>query len=301
MTKQHREVRMEHITAKVSCFARAYHYRNHPRRIFADEAAGSLLGEDYDRIAKSMMDGISFFLPGFKGTREEGLKRIADHQLSPSVLGRSAYCEKKIENEILLGCSQIVIFASGYDTFSIRNRDKAITVYELDLPQTLIDKEERVRLSGLESSAVYVPCDLSDPGWTDQLKGKGYDPGKKSFGSMLGICYYLSKEEWANLLHRAAGIMPRGSAICFDYPSNTGSRETRINQNLAEGAGERMKAAYSVDEMETLLGHAGFLVYEHLRPEDMTLQFFSEYNEINPDHPISAPEGVEYILAVLQG
>ena len=35
---------MENLTAKVSCFARAYHYKNNPVHIFADPAAGSLLG-----------------------------------------------------------------------------------------------------------------------------------------------------------------------------------------------------------------------------------------------------------------
>ena len=45
---------MENITAKVSCFARAYHTRNNTTHIFADTAVGLLLGEDYDRIAQSV-------------------------------------------------------------------------------------------------------------------------------------------------------------------------------------------------------------------------------------------------------
>ena len=42
---------MENITAKVSCFARAYHDRNNTAHIFVD-TAGLLLGEDYYRIAQ---------------------------------------------------------------------------------------------------------------------------------------------------------------------------------------------------------------------------------------------------------
>ena len=112
---------MENITAKVSCFARAYHYKNSTSPIFADTAAEALLGQDYDRIAESMTQGVGFFLPGFNGSPEEGLRLIVDRQLSPSVLGRSAYCERMLKNEIRLGCRQCVIFASGYDTFTIRN------------------------------------------------------------------------------------------------------------------------------------------------------------------------------------
>ena len=85
---------MDNMTAKVSCFARAYHYNNKSIRIFTDDIAEKLLGEDYNQIAKSMSYGIDFFCPGFEGTREEGLRLILDRQLSPSVLGRSVFCPK---------------------------------------------------------------------------------------------------------------------------------------------------------------------------------------------------------------
>lgn len=94
---------MDNMTAKVSCFARAYHYNNNSIRIFTDDIAEKLLGEDYNQIAKSMSDGIDFFCPGFEGTREEGLRLILDRQLSPSVLGRSVFCESKLAYAIANG------------------------------------------------------------------------------------------------------------------------------------------------------------------------------------------------------
>ena len=95
---------MDNMTAKVSCFARAYHYNNNSILIFTDDIAEKLLGEDYNQIAKSMSDGIDFFCPGFEGTREEGLRLILDRQLSPSVLGRSVFCESKLAYAIANGC-----------------------------------------------------------------------------------------------------------------------------------------------------------------------------------------------------
>ena len=61
---------MDNTTAKVTCFARAYHFENNNTHIFADSMAARLLGDDYDHIAESMIEGISFFLPGFEGTQE---------------------------------------------------------------------------------------------------------------------------------------------------------------------------------------------------------------------------------------
>ena len=98
---------MDNMTAKVSCFARAYHYNNNSIRIFTDDIAEKLLGEDYNQIAKSMSDGIDFFCPGFEGAREEGLRLILDRQLSPSVLGRS-----------VLGVFHTGILVSGRNTCS---------------------------------------------------------------------------------------------------------------------------------------------------------------------------------------
>ena len=55
---------MDNTTAKVSCFARAYHFENNKTHIFADSMAARLLGDDYDHIAESMMQGINFFPSG---------------------------------------------------------------------------------------------------------------------------------------------------------------------------------------------------------------------------------------------
>lgn len=289
---------MENITAKVSCFARAYHYRNNAAPIFADTAAEALLGEDYDRIAESMAHGVGFFLPGFDGSTEEGLRLIVDRQLSPSVLGRSAYCERMLENEIRLGCRQYVVFASGYDTFAIRSGDASLSVYEIDLLEVLADKQRRIERAGLNSQAIYVPCDLSDASWKDQLTGSGFRRDQKSFGSLLGISYYLGKDEFKSLLAALGGIMCEGSAICLDYQSREDSPETATNQALAQDAGERMKARYDKREMASLLEACGFLVYEHLDHKGMTGQFFAEYNHLNPEHSMEAPKGVCYVVAV---
>ena len=289
---------MDNTTAKVSCFARAYHFENNKIHIFADSMAKTILGDDYDQIAENMMQGINFFLPGFAGTKEEGLRLIVDKQLSPSVLGRSAYCEKKLLNEVATGCGQYLIFASGYDTFSLRNENAAVQVYEMDLPDLMDDKKKRIDWAGLNTASEYVPCDLADESWVSKLRKKGFMTSEKSYGSLLGISYYLEKDDWKKLIRLVAGIMSAGSAICFDFPSADESRETKVNKTLASGAGEQMKAQYSFAETEVLLSECGFAVAEHLGAEDMTERYFASYNRTTPKYPMAAPVGVDYVYAV---
>ena len=288
---------MDNMTAKVSCFARAYHYKNNDIHIFVDDMAAALLGDDYEKIAESMSQGISFFLPDFHGSKEEGLRLIVDRQLSPSVLGRSAFCEEMLHKAMGEGCVQYLIFAAGYDTFGIRKMDQILTVFELDLPELLKDKAARIERTGLNNHSILVPSDLSVDTWTENLKEKGFDAGRRSFCSLLGISYYLDKEEFRKLVTAIAGNIPEESEICLDFQSDEASKETRVNQELASAASEQMKAIYSLREISELLESAGFNVKAELSSDEMTAKYFNDYNNANPEHRMVAPVGVRYLLA----
>ena len=292
---------MDNMTALVSTFARAYHYKNNHIHIVADLLAEKMLtDEEYAAISENMVQGISYFAPNFKGPREDALRFIVDHQLAPSVLARSAFCERAISNAVMLGCRQIILFACGYDTFSLRTKDNKLQVFELDRPEIIADRQRRIRKSGLEPVCrqICIGCDLALTGWKDDLVNAGFHAERQFFGSLLGISYYLSKNEFRKLIAAISSISCAGSAICFDYPQSSDGTESRRNRELAAAAGEQMKAQYSYDELEELLSKAGFLVYEHLNADEATESFFQEYNRSNMEHCMAAPEGVEYCLAV---
>lgn len=295
---------MDNMTAMVSCFSRAYHYKNNSEWVFKDAIAGSILSEEeYNAIASNMTKGISYFAPNFKGTNDEALRFIVDHQLSPSVLARSAFCENALDNAMLLGCKQYAVFASGYDTYSLRISCSKLRVFELDLPEMISDKRNRVSRNELKErcQAIYIPCDLSQKTWQKSLIDSGFDKEKIAFGSLIGISYYLRKEEFAALLGAISEIWCDGSSICFDYPTLEEGSESLKNQELAQAAGEQMQAKYSYSEMEKMLDDYGFLIYEHHDKDSATEQFFKKYNEKTPVHVMSAPKGVNYCLAVRKG
>ena len=72
---------------------------------------------------------------------------------------------------------------------------------------------------------------------------------------------------------------------------------TDSNSSRHYGAGEKMKALYTKEEMEELLSGCGFSVREHLDHKGMTERYFSKYNENTPKHQMTAPVGVDYVLA----
>lgn len=293
------EMEEKNMTALISCFARCYHYKNNDIRVFSDNMAEKILSkEEYSNISKEMVKGIKFFNPTFKGCDEDALKWIVNNQLSPSVLGRSAFCEKSLENAYRLGYRQYLIFASGYDTFGYRNNLGDLKVFEIDREVMINDKIRRLDLNNVNHDLVnYVKCDFTDKNWVNKINESSYHNDRLSFCSLLGISYYLSKDEFYGMLKNISNMICEGSSIVFDYPSYEESKSTLINEKLASGAGEEMKSKYSFNELEKELSNMGLYIYEHLNDEEMTKEYFDNYNKNNKDK-IVAPKGVGYCLVV---
>lgn len=299
------------MTALVSAFARAYHSINNKTKVFDDFLARQVLSaNEYDLIASNMAQGIDFFNPGFKGSSQEALRWVVDNQLSPSPLGRAAFAEQALEISVRICTRQYIILGAGYDTFAYRQPAWAakLQIFELDTPATSDDKQGR--MAGLEMEPPpnlhYIGVDFTSAGWERSLTAcPAFDAKKMSFCSLLGLSYYLTPAGFSALVCNIAGLVPRGSSLVFDYPdqdtltAKAGGR-TQRQVAMAARAGEPMQAGYTYEEMEKLLENCGFLIYEHLTPEEITEQFFSAYNRAHPGYGMNAFDNVNYCLAVKQ-
>ncbi len=224
---------------------------------------------------------------------------VVDNQLSPLVLGRSVFCENALLNSIRIGYTQYLIFASGYDTFAYRNNIKNLKVFEIDRREMIEDKIRRLKQNKLDYSKVnFIECDFTNKDWINNIVNSNYDKEQISFSSLLGISYYLTKEEFCNMLQSISNILCSGSSIVFDYPTYEDSNEAKINEKLASRANEQMKSKYSYKEIENILSDNGLLIYEHLDNKEMTNIYFEKYNTLNSNSKIIAPKGVCYCLAV---
>lgn len=290
----------KNMTALVSCFSREYHYKNNRCRIFSDSYASKILtSEEYNSISYSMAKGITFFNPCFIGSDEEALRWVIDNSLSPSVLGRSAFCEKSLEVAIRLGCMQYLIYASGYDTYAYRCKYRNLKVFEIDKSDVIEDKKKRLTNNSVDISGVnYIECDFTDEDFIRNILNSNYDREKISFNSLLGISYYLDKKDFEEMIKSISSIIKDGSSIVFDYPSNEENISKDKIRKLAKGANEEMKAKYSFEELEKMLEKYNLYIYEHLNSQEMTNEYFSTYNTFNPNHKMKAPIGVNYCLLI---
>lgn len=297
------------MTALVSAFSRAYHSIHNTEKVFDDYLAKDILTQsEYEQIASNMSKGIKFFNPSFEGTQDEALRWIVDNQLSPSPLGRAAFAERSLENAVRFETEQYLIFAAGYDTFAYRQPEWAskIQIFELDHPIMSLDKQKRIQsiMAEKPSNLHYISADFTEDDWERNLIAyPAFDQSKISFCSLLGISYYLSKLDFAQIIDTVSNIVPKGSSIVFDYPdenaytSKAGERAKK-QMAMAGAANEKMLASYSYVELQQLLGDSNFLIYEHLTPSEITEQYFKKYNQSNPKHTITAFDNVNYCLAV---
>lgn len=285
----------QNMTALVSLFARAYHQKNKNIKIFDDPLSTKLITKkEYEMIGLNMSQGISFFNPTFKGSKEEALKWIVDHQLSPSVLLRSAFCKEAIEKMKEKGCQQYLDFASGYDSFAYYYQNQ-MHVFEIDKKEVIEDKRQRCKDVDIENIQ-FLSIDLSQENWINTLLQSDYQEDQLSISSMLGLSYYLTKDEFKKMLKQLSKYLLKGSRLVFDYPSIQESKETKINEMLAKEADESMKAKYSFAELKEILNQCHLAIIQHENHQTVTEKYISNYNVYYKDDPIKAPEGVCYCV-----
>ncbi|MFJ8517579.1 class I SAM-dependent methyltransferase [Lysinibacillus xylanilyticus] len=295
------------LTSLISAFSRAYHSQFDTPKIFDDYLAQELITQqEFNDIQTNMVQGIQFFnkeiAEKLNGQTEELLKWIVQTQLSPTPLARAAYCEKVLLNEVILGLQQYVILGAGLDTFSLRHPEfeNILEIFEIDHPATQEFKKKRLAEVNLKlpSNVHFVSMDFTKKFSSENLLVSGFD-NKKTFFSLLGVSYYLTKEETSSLLDHLFANVPSGSSIVFDFADEKLFKEQGISNRvdnmvkMAAASGEPMKSCFTYEEMEKMLENSGLLIYEHLTPDKINELYFDNRKDY-----LTAFETIHYVHAV---
>lgn len=296
------------LTSLISAFSRAYHSQNGEPKIFDDYIAKELiLPAEFEEIKANMVQGIHFFnkdiAANLNNDTTEILKWITQTQLSPTPLARAVYCEQVLLNEVALGLKQYVILGAGLDTFSFRHPElqKVLDIFEVDHPATQGFKKNRLAEVNLESPSNlhFVSMDFTQKFSYHPLEKASFNTNKKTFFSLLGVSYYLTKEEVFHLINHLFAYVPAGSSIVFDYADEKLFEEKGISNRvenmvkMAAASGEPMKTCFSYEEMEVMLEKSGLLIYEDLSPSRINELYFANRKDY-----LSAFETIHYVHAV---
>ncbi|MFD1412462.1 class I SAM-dependent methyltransferase [Oceanobacillus jeddahense] len=296
------------LTSLISAFGRAYHSKYDTPKIFDDYIAKEIITQkEFSDIRENMINGIQFFnsqiASEFQNDPEEILKWITQVQLSPTPLARAAYCENVLFHAMSQGVKQYVILGAGLDTFCLRHPElnDRIEIYEIDHPATQDFKKKRLAEADYQipDNLHFVSADFTKNFTVQNLIEEGFETNQEILFSLLGVSYYLTKEEIVNLMNKLFTGVPSGSSIVFDYADENLFKEKGMShrvQNMvqmASASGEPMKSCFTYEEIEGLLESLGLHINEHLSPVAINEKFFRNRTDY-----LSAFETIHYIYAV---
>ena len=201
---------------------------------------------------------------------------------------RSRYAEDELAAGVRRGVRQYVILGAGLDTFAYRNPypEGVLHVFEVDHPATQTWKRARLEENGITfpGDLTFAPVDFETQTLAEGLRGAGYDPGKCTFFSWLGVTEYLTTEAvMATLLFIASA--PAGSGVVFDYmisPSLLTPAQRSHFDALARrvaSAGESWQSFFEPGLLMKELRAMGFGYIEDNGPEEINTRYFKDRND----------------------
>ena len=199
------------------------------------------------------------------------------------VAARSRYAEDELALCVRHGVRQYVILGAGLDTFAYRNPhpEGLLRVFEVDHPTTQTWKRTRLEEIGIPipSNLTFAPVDFETQTLEDGLQSAGYDPGKCTFFSWLGVTEYLTTEAVMATLRFIAST-PVRSGVVFDYmilpslltPAQRSGFDA-LSRRVAS-AGEPWQAFFDPVLLTTDLRAIGFGYVEDEGPEEINERYF---------------------------
>ncbi|MBR3283116.1 MAG: class I SAM-dependent methyltransferase [Ruminococcus sp.] len=268
----------ESVTAKLCAFVRAWHSNRSREKIYDDYLAYDLMGKEeydelYDMISRGFSDGPVKYSP-------EDTEQIINEYIAPIPLSRIHFSESRLLNFARShGRIQYVICGAGSDTFSFRNTDPNIEIFEIDHPDTQNYKLEKIsRLEwNIPKNVHFVPVNFEKEKMSDKLLAAGFDPSAPSFFSILGVSYYLTLDVFSQTLAQIAELSALESTVVFDYPIKSGVFPRRVKklEEITESLGEVMQGGFDYNEVSRALYSLGFQINTYMPPEKVQRAYFS--------------------------
>jgi len=223
--------------------------------------------------AKAALEQMERFLPGHAN----------------SIRARVRYFDDFVRTSINEGLEQLVIMGAGYDTRAYRIEDLKgrVRVFEVDHPDTQCVKLEKIQkiFGSIPSHVTFVSIDFETDTLGQRLFDSGYERSKKTLFIMEGLIMYLPPEAVDEILSFISKNSGNGSAIIFDYYSESvidGTCEQEVGKNIRNFVaqqGEPLKFGIKEGMVETFLAERGFSRVQNVTAEEYKKMYFHGVNK----------------------
>lgn len=205
-------------------------------------------------------------------------------RLRASIVARARFIEDLMIEQSKQGIQQYVILGAGLDSFAQRRPDivSKLRVYEIDKPDTLIWKQQRLIELGFDVPGYlhFVPVNFETGSWWEQLLKAGFDAGEPAVVACTGVSLYLTREAIGATLSQIAALAPGSTlAMTFYLPMELLDEEDKPMQEIAEKgarkAGTPFVSFFTPNEILHLAREAGFKEAKTISTKDMEQYYFA--------------------------
>jgi methyltransferase (TIGR00027 family) len=206
-------------------------------------------------------------------------------RLRASIVARARFVEDVAKEQIEKGVKQYVLLGAGLDSFAQRNTEisSQVDIYEIDQPDTLTWKEEKLIEKGykISDNLHFVPVDFETSSWWDELLSKGFDSRQTTFVSCTGVTLYLTKDAIIDTLKKMTSLATGSTiAIAFYLPLEQLDDEDKHLMEMsikgASASGTPFKSFYQVDKIVKLAEEIGLKEIQTVSTKDMTERYFKD-------------------------
>lgn len=294
----------ESITAKICAFARAWHSNKAKDKIFDDYLAYDLIGkEEYEEIYELLKKEFSKDINAPIKYISSEIEKIMNELILPIPLSRIHFTESRLQDFITENKKvQYVICGAGADTFSFRNTNPDVEIYEIDHPDTQKYKLEKIKSLewNIPKNVHFVSVDFEKEKMQEKLLSAGFDTKMKSFFSILGVSYYLTLPVFSDTLLAVSELSSYESAVAFDYPTKLKEthefKRVKRLESMTEKLGEKMQVGFTYNELSRALFQYGFQIDTFLNPIKIQELYFKNHKD-----GLVAYENVNLVSAIYTG
>lgn len=289
----------ESTTAKICSLCRAFHSLDEAN-IFNDYLAFDLIGKNQISNLKNTVVNCMMNDKFFQKDINDCISKWLRHYFSPVILPRSTFAEKRLNLFAKkYEKSQYVILGAGLDTFSFRNKNQNITVFEIDHPNTQLYKKNRLNELNWEipQNVNFISVDFESENIIKLLENKDFDINLPTFFTILGVTYYISYEVLQNMIKTISELTNTDKEIVMDFPDETtfmtGKNErAKALFEITRLMGEKMQGNFSIFEIQNILKSNKFKISKYMNPCEIQHKFFKENKDTQ-----KAYENIHFIAA----
>ncbi|HVZ44052.1 MAG TPA: SAM-dependent methyltransferase [Ramlibacter sp.] len=272
-------------TAIATSLMRASHTRCDPHRIFTDDWGDRLVPSHVrERIAQAVRaDSRPPPPPG--ASVDELIHLWARHNPAyANVITRSRYAEDRLHEAVARGVRQYVLVGAGFDSYSLRRpaEGQDLRIFEVDHRATQSFKLERIAACGaaVSDAVTFTTADLSSESLADALGRSGFEFGRATLFSWLGVTVYLTREANFAALAGMARCSAPGSELVFTYADQrvfesdprAGGQFARMQKEVT-AIGEPFLSGFAPQTLARDLASVGFELLEDRGDDELLARY----------------------------